>query len=88
LLLRQRRRPAEAKNQHTYGELRVHEDPPVWKDWLCSTLVEVWRASRPMREIAIDTRTTGLDPLNGDRVVYKIRGNGRAPVIMGRGLDD
>ena len=28
-----------------------------------STLVEVWRARRPMREIVIDTETTGLGPL-------------------------
>jgi DNA polymerase III epsilon subunit-like protein len=69
LLLRQRRRPAEAKNQHTYGEPRIHEDPPVQKDWLHSTLVEVWRARRPMREIVIDTETTGLDPLDGHRIV-------------------
>jgi hypothetical protein len=64
LLLRQRRRPAEAKNQHTYGEPRVHDDPQSGRTG-CSTLVAVWRACRPMREIVIDTETTGRDWLDG-----------------------
>src|SRR5215469_11138707 len=52
------------------ASLEFMRTPPLSSERLpYSSLVEIWRARRPMREIVIDTEITGLDPLDGHRIV-------------------
>ena len=56
------------------GDSRVVQNPPCENRKLLSEMpfrVKVW--SPAMREIVLDTETTGLDPTDGHRIVEKKR---------------